>query len=193
MPDTGCSQTIISEAAANLAGLDIRESDQGCRNASGEQMDIVGVADFRVANNRGDTVSSEALISRRQCDDLMLSWHHMARIGLLPRDWAERVAALDVRRPAAARAVTQVTAAAASAEASQLKEELFSLYANDVISDELSMTPMDVGGPMHIDMKDDVRPAYVRYAATLALFLCLSKCLSACLSFTLPIFVCLLL
>ena len=142
-------------SAARRAGLTIKRSGRVCINASGSNMELAGTAEFRLLTAHGRSVSGCALVATRMSNDMLVSWHNLIELGILPKDWVARIKMASFPQEVAISAACTVDISAADAKA-QLIEE----FAPKVLSDELNPKPMEVGGPMSIVMKEGAIPVY---------------------------------
>ena len=94
LPDTGCSQTILSAQLARQLRLDInKNSDVQLYTANGGSVNIEGVSDLIIRN--GDvTIKSTAIVANTLSHSVLISWHDMVALKIISPSFPARVAAL---------------------------------------------------------------------------------------------------
>ena len=111
-------------------------------NASGEPMHVEGLAllPLSIVGHEGASIDVDAIVAADLRDNLLISWHDLVRLNVLPATFPCPLA------------VTRATS-----EAERLTSVLFGRFP-DVMQDILKSTPMAEDEPMHVFLQGDVRP-----------------------------------
>ena len=83
LPDTGCSQTLISISLARQLQCTIKQ-DANVRlfTADGNQMSVAGLADISITNNNNNNlveIKTRVIVTKNPAHPALISWHDMAR------------------------------------------------------------------------------------------------------------------
>jgi hypothetical protein len=129
IPDTGCTQTLISTRILKQHKLPLKHSNTKIYSAAGKEMNCAGSIKFYIGKH-----SVTALASSDMTDDMLLSWHDLQTLGVL-----------DTNFPTVTRRVT----------IDNLVDRLQQDYS-EVLSDTLGPDQVMSGKPMHIHLRDDI-------------------------------------
>ena len=139
------------------AGIDYRvRQDLVCITANDDVMKCEGEATIKVKSDDGKTAVIDALVSSECKDEMLVSWHDLVALSVLPKDFPR---ALDVQ--GAARVRKSTTEAGMEA----LKREY-----SDVLSDKLKPEPIKCP-PMKIRLKSNAVPKKILHTRQVALHL----------------------
>ena len=83
MPDTGASQSIVSDDMARAANLSIRPTVTELRNASNGVMSLVGEADTVMCKDKHST-ESVVLVSPDLSQSALISWQDLQSLRVIP-------------------------------------------------------------------------------------------------------------
>ena len=122
VPDTGSTQTIISERLAQHANLAVENVNIKLVNASGENMNVVGETKVTFSNDRY-SIGTVAIVARDVNHNVLVSWHDLQRLGVIPASFP---------------------ACATTSRMKCLRELILGEF-KDVHRDVLSSNPMNVG------------------------------------------------
>jgi hypothetical protein len=129
-PDTGCTRTVISYDICKRHRIRLQKSAVKIRTASGALMNVAGEVNLTVRN-----ATINALASKDLKSDVLLSWHDMQRLGMLPPEFPAMVC---------------------TAETITILDEIKSEF-KDVLAETLDTDEVMTGPPMHIHLRDDTR------------------------------------
>jgi transposase InsO family protein len=129
IPDTGCTQTLISTRLIQKYKLPLKQSHTKIFSAAGKAMDCSGSIKFYIGKH-----SVTALASSDMTDDMLLSWHDLQTLGVLANNF-----------PTVTRKIT----------ADNLVDHLQKDFP-EVLSDTLGPDQVMSGKPMHIHLRDDI-------------------------------------
>ena len=127
-----------------------------CITANDDVMKCEGEATIKVKSDDGKTAVIDALVSSECKDEMLVSWHDLVALSVLPKDFPR---ALDVQ--GAARVRKSTTEAGMEA----LKREY-----SDVLSDKLKPEPIKCP-PMKIRLKPNAVPKKILHTRQVALHL----------------------
>ena len=147
-PDTGATKTVISVSLVEKYKLPMVRTAERMWAANGQQMKCHGEVTL-AATCCGGSDDVEAVVTSELDNDILMSWHDLIRLGVLPEDFPAPVRARKV----------------SSDSLDWIKEDY-----KDVLSNELNKKSMS-GPPMHIHMRKDlgVVPCKVTTARTIPL------------------------
>ncbi len=154
LPDTGTTRTVISLETVRKLGLEWLESDNfELKTATAAEVDVRGTCDFSAYTSGGET-SISALVAKDVTDELLVSWHDLIRLGVIPKSFPEPIVVAvknRIQKLECERAVTL----------DELKEEF-----SDVLSDQLPEGKCLKGEPMVIQLNPEkkVKPMHVTVA-----------------------------
>ena len=141
LPDTGCTQTIISSETADLLRLKISNNKPvNLFTANGGSVKVLGSSKVHIANKSVSTVST-VIVADGMSHPALISWHDMIRLKMLPSQFPAYTAALS---------------------SSSIQENIFKKFPQ-VFKDSLTEEPMKTD-PVHIHLKEN----YVPYRVTAA-------------------------
>ena len=141
MPDTGCTQTILSSETADLLKLKVNNNKPvNLFTANGGSVNVLGTAKVYIANKTVSTTST-VIIADGMSHPALISWHDMIRLKMLPSQFPAYTAALS---------------------SSSIQESIFKRFPR-VFKDSLTEEPMKTD-PVHIHLKEN----YVPYRVTAA-------------------------
>jgi hypothetical protein len=135
VPDTGSTQTIISERMAQHANLNVNNANIRLLNASGANMNVIGETKVTI-NNDKYSIDTIAIVARDVSHNVLVSWHDLQRLGVIPASFP---------------------ACATASRMTCLKEVMMGEFPS-VFKDELSSEPMKVG-----EMRIHLTEKYVPY------------------------------
>ena len=131
LPDTGCTQTIISAALANQLGVHINTSAAvQLLTANGESMNVLGQAQLKM-QNKDKTTTTFVIVTSQVSHPALISWHDLKYLGVISSSFPHAQCSLITNN--------------------QLKEEILLKFPT-VCRDSISETPM-AGNPVHIHLK----------------------------------------
>ena len=141
LPDTGCSQAIISTAVAQLIGANI-EKDSSIRllTADGAILKVLGQAKLSISNNNNKSlveISSLMIVARNAAHPALISWHDMIKLKIIP-------------------ATFPVTTFFSSSIMMDLQTSVLQ-QSPDVFRDSITEIPM-AGGKVHIHLQPNATP-----------------------------------
>lgn len=139
IPDTGAYRTLIAFDVATKFKLPVRSSSVSLRAANGTSMDCSGSVVLQAICN-DIKCYIHAVISKDISNEILLSWHDMINLGLLPNLWPK----------------TSFIKTVSEAIGADSIEAILNDF-QDVISDTLPETPMK-GPPMKIELKPNAIP-----------------------------------
>ena len=91
LPDCGATQTIISQGKASAFGLKVNPAGAiPIVAADNERMECEGSVNMRIAY-QGKEVYTEALVSSALKDDMLISWHDLVELDVLPPGFPDRI------------------------------------------------------------------------------------------------------
>jgi hypothetical protein len=128
VPDTGATQTIMAASFCRKHGISWQPTTTSLYSASGKPMRVLGTTTFKVLKHK-----VHALICKDLSDTILLSWHDMVALKIIPRNF-----------PAAARQVN----------VTELTDELKDTF-KDVLDDHLGPETSMTGPPMRIHLRTD--------------------------------------
>ena len=138
-PDTGATRSVVAKNVIDMHCVDIRVTQSRLHTASGADMKCNGSV---VLYARCDDVDTEhivdVLVSEDLRDDVLLSWHDLRALRVLPQSF-----------PAAVCAVNSTDSL--DSAVAVLKDEF-----KDVLCDGLNSERMMKGPPMHIHLRTDI-------------------------------------
>ena len=91
-PDSGTTQTILHEKLALRAGVKIRRTGTDISNANGSWLTVVGDADIRITYAKY-IHETTALVSSDVNYNLLVAWHDLQFINVLPQNFPACVSA----------------------------------------------------------------------------------------------------
>ena len=114
LPDTGCSQTIISEdlAKSNKMAVDKKKKKE-ILNASNERMSCEGTVSFEV-KYEGQKTEVLALVSSDLADEILIGWRALQRLNIIPENFPHVI-----RSASASSAESDQTVRSASASSTE--------------------------------------------------------------------------
>ena len=138
-PDTGCTRTVFKTSTLNRLNLkfDPYPNALPLRAANNSQVLVNGRARLKATTKAGASATLDALVVDNLSNDALISWHDLLALKILSPSFPT---ALSV---------------APSDTLDTIKEDF-----KDVLSDKLSDKPV-AGPPMHIHLKDNVKPRRV--------------------------------
>ena len=84
LPDTGCTQTIISSETADLLRLKINNNKPvNLFTANGGSVKVLGTSRVHIANKSVSTIST-VIVADGMSHPALISWHDMIRLKMLP-------------------------------------------------------------------------------------------------------------
>ena len=87
LPDTGCSQTLIScSVARQLRCKLIPDSNVRLFTADGNQMAVAGLADISITNNDNKNLvenKTRVIGTKNPAHPALISWHDMVRLNII--------------------------------------------------------------------------------------------------------------
>ncbi len=144
MPDTGATRSIISARVARRLGLYLWKSSALINTASGQPMHCNSKVLLQASVGDHEPVSIKALVSRDLTEEMLISWHDLVTLGILPANFPEVGAS--------------IRAVSSPAGVSELIRDF-----PDVLSDELTAGKVVKGRPMHIHFKEGVEVKPVKH------------------------------
>ena len=94
LPDTGCTQTILSSETADLLRLKVNNNKPvNLFTANGGSVKVLGTARVHIANKTVSTIST-VIIANGMSHPALISWHDMIRLKMLPSQFPAYTAAL---------------------------------------------------------------------------------------------------
>jgi len=133
LPDTGATVSVLSSDLATRFNMKVKPSVARLFACDDSELSCVGTTSFRVEGERINALVSDSIRS-----DVLISWHDMVRLGVLPADFPSLPRSQ-------VRAVDQSPPQPCASLLSEFK---------DVFSDSLPAAPM-AGPPMTIELVDD--------------------------------------
>ena len=87
LPDTGCSQTVVSADTATLLKLHVnKQTSIDLFNANGGRVPIEGTANMSIGY-QNTTIASTVIVAAGMAHAVLLSWHDMIRLHLIPQNF----------------------------------------------------------------------------------------------------------
>ena len=87
LPDTGCSQTLMScSIARQLRCTLIPNTDIRLLTADGNQMAVAGLADLSITNNNNNNlveIKTRVIVTKNPAHPALISWHDMVRLNII--------------------------------------------------------------------------------------------------------------
>ncbi len=84
MPDTGCTQTILSSETADLLMLNVNNNKSvNLYTANGGSVNVLGTAKVHIANKSANIVTT-VIVANGMSHPALISWHDMIRLKMLP-------------------------------------------------------------------------------------------------------------
>ena len=147
LPDTGCTQTIISAALANQLGVHINTGAAvQLLTANGEPMNRLGQAQLYM-QHKDKTTTTFVIVASQVSHPALISWHNLKYLGVISSSFPHAQCSL-------------VTS-------NQLKQEML-LKFSTVYRDSISEKPM-AGNPVHIHLKEHAIPYRISVARQIPL------------------------
>ena len=143
-PDTGCTRTILSTSVAKRRKLKVEPTKSTLVAANGDYMNVDGQVEL-IAEANGICATINALISSSLNEDALICWKDLQELQIIPRGFPNTIVK------------------ARTVKSKDNKASLIEEYP-DVLSDELSDTPMNTDEPMKIKLKGNVTPKKVTAA-----------------------------
>ena len=171
LPDTGATQTIVSPNKVRLANLKVDPKGAiPIIAADGLEMKCEGSTKLEI-HYEHMTVRVTALVSSTLKDEVIVSWHDLVELGVLPKEFPRPVCSQIIIPQSDIKAAAEVLLAGKSSDVGPLVtspdgvltlDELMNEYS-DVLSNTLEGRKKDiVGGPMTIHLTDEpIRPNHI--------------------------------
>ena len=141
-PDTGCTRTIINTHVLERNGISYKQGGKiKLVAANGNKMEVDGTIEISIEGNN-IKIRTDALVSKAIQDNMLISCSDLIKLRAIPSKFPN--------------AIVEECRAANEDYTKILMEEF-----KDVLSDELSPTPMKTETPMHISLKKGVVPKKV--------------------------------
>ena len=152
LPDTGCSQTLISISLARQLQCKVKP-DTSVRlfTADGNQMSVAGLADLSITNNNNKNlvqIKTRVIVTRQPAHPALISWHDMVRLNIIHDSFP-------------------VTALHTTSSVDHLRSSVIKANPN-VFRDSITSTPMS-GGEVHIHLLPDAIPFRISVARQIPL------------------------
>ena len=146
LPDTGCSQTILSSRLARQLGLRVNKNNEvQLYTANGGNVNIEGTCEVLIKND-DIQVTSTVIVAPHMSHSALISWHDMVALKMISRSFPARVASLS---------------------AGDLKDYIFKEFPT-VFNDQLNEFPMKTE-PANIELKEGAIPFRVSVARQIPL------------------------
>ena len=164
-PDSGATRTIIAENVVLQNGLQEfmwHNSKTKLSAANGSPMKCVGSITLQVTNSFSQqTVFLDALVARDLRNDMLISWHDLIALGVLPESFPLPVDGLRVDVTPSGSVQVRVINEQPSDKFSE-EVEAIKLKFSDVLGSSLEDACGQIKGPpMHIYLQGDIRPRRV--------------------------------
>ena len=146
LPDTGCSQTILSSSLASQLGLCVNKNNiVQLYTANGGNVNIEGTCEILIKNDDVQ-IKSTAIVAPHMSHSALISWHDMVSLKIISPSFPARVASLT---------------------AGDLKDYIFKEFPS-VFNDQLNDSPMKTE-PASIELKPGAIPFRVSVARQIPL------------------------
>ena len=147
LPDTGCTQSIISAELAKKIGAAIdKQAAIQLLTANGGSISVLGQARLYLQLKDKTTVT-QAIVAHGVSHPALISWHDLRYLGVISSAFP--------------------SASCSAISPSKLRDEIFSSFPT-VYRDEITETPM-VGDPVKIHLKDNATPFRISVARQIPL------------------------
>ena len=150
LPDSGSERSIIPYRIAKTYGWKFERSNEKITAANNTNLSCDGRIDLLI-DFQGITADINALISRDLKNDVIISWHDLKKLEILPKNFPNRINAMSHN------------------DDKEINVEKFNELVNsysDVIKDSLSKDPIG-GRKMKLELKRDAQPRKVLTARRL--------------------------
>ena len=157
-PDTGAWRTIISEDVAKRYGIPIEEDKMKLIAANDTVMKVVGGVSLDAKCWAGKGVV-KCLVTTDMTDDVLMSWHDLINMGILPPSFpgphaAARSVSASAKLPSYNTKTKTTSSSCKKRKTADSLDAIKKDYA-DVLSNELDSKSM-AGPPMHLYLRDDI-------------------------------------
>ena len=148
LPDTGCTQSVISADLATAIGATVDTTAQvNLLTANGGNITVLGQAQLYM-QLRDKTTTTFVIVAQNVSHSALISWHDLQQLGVIPKTFPQ-------------------VNACSSAASDALKAKTVSKFMN-VFRDALTDEPMS-GTPVHIHLKENSRPFRISVARQIPL------------------------
>ena len=147
LPDTGCTQSIISAELASKIGAEINKHAQiQLLTANGSEITVLGQTQLYL-QHRDKTTVTFAIVARGVSHQALISWHDLKYLGVISPNFPD--------------------AQCSATSSVQLRDPILSAFPT-VFRDSITETPM-VGEPVHIHLKENAVPFRISVARQIPL------------------------
>ena len=162
LPDTGTTATMLSKALLDKHGIKPKPTRHKVRMAANDTyLQCAGSLEFVCTLNNGNQHTIQAIVAENLTDDVLLSWHDMIGLGILPNTWPKAI-------PTTGNC-TRATRAITEEPLQKLKKEYMDVLSDDLLT--LKGKTLDTP-PMKIQLNDEpVKPLRIVTARQIPLHL----------------------
>jgi transposase InsO family protein len=157
-PDTGATRTVVAGSTARRLKFTTTPTSAKLFSAkSGETMESGRRCTFHAQPDGGNKVTIDALVSEDLHDSMLVSWHDLTAMGVLPEDFPNVA-----RKVGAASNANDAAVHDKAADVERIRDSLLGEY-KDVLCDKFPPGFITQGEPVQIAFRDDVqvRPHHV--------------------------------